>query len=121
LGDRERAKKVGLNDSLYGFDVGSTWRTVSREISDPGVIDQDIEPLKLAADEAGCFLNGFPPAKVKLNELCLEALVPELGGGIFAQGWVARSKENVAAGLAELPGDLESDSFISAGNQCDFL
>jgi hypothetical protein len=53
--------------------------------------------------------------------LGLEVLVPELGGGIFAQGWVARSKENDAAGLAELPGDLESDSFISAGNQCDFL
>jgi len=55
-------RKFGLNDSFARL----RWSAVlggpsAREISDsPAFIDQDIEPLKFAADEAGCFLNGFP-------------------------------------------------------------
>ena len=96
-------------------NVGCTWRTVSG-ITNSCVIDQDVEALKFARNDVGRYPNSFRSPKVKFNESGIQVVAPEFRRSSLTKTSALRSKKNGTPSPSKLPGDLESDPLIRAGD-----
>ena len=94
---------------------------VHREIrvGDAGVVDENVEAVKLAADRAEQIVHGMRIADVAGLSENADFLTRQFPADTVERGLVASGENQVAAFCGESAGDGESDAAGGAGNESD--